>query len=107
MRQLAEEGRTLAMVLHDLPIACRYADHLVAMREGSIIAAGRPSEIVTRELVRELYGVDFTLMHDPENGAPMLTGMRRIRQLGTSLIATQDSPVCATGLPDASDGVRT
>lgn len=80
VRQLAEEGRTLAMVLHDLPIACRYADHLVAMREGRVVAAGPPGEVVSRELVRELYGVDCTLMHDPQSGAPILTGLRRIRE---------------------------
>ena len=79
VRHLADEGRTLAMVLHDLPIACRYADHLVAMREGRVVAAGPPGEVVTRELVRELYGVDCVLMHDPQSGAPILTGLRRIR----------------------------
>ncbi|MDN3525848.1 ABC transporter ATP-binding protein [Halomonas sabkhae] len=80
VRELAEQGRTLAMVLHDLPIACRYADHLVAMRDGRIIATGPPGEVVTRDLVRELYGVDCNLLHDPDSGAPILTGMRRIRR---------------------------
>ena len=83
VRRLASEGRTLAMVLHDLASACRYADHLVAMREGRVIVQGKPREVVTRALVAELYDIDCTLMHDPATGTPLLTNLRRL-SLGAS-----------------------
>ncbi|WP_077530126.1 ABC transporter ATP-binding protein [Vreelandella utahensis] len=77
IRQLAATGRTIAMVIHDLPSACRYADHLIAMKEGAIISAGTPGEVVTRALVRDLYGVECDLLEDPATGSPLLINMRR------------------------------
>ncbi|GEK73776.1 MULTISPECIES: ABC transporter ATP-binding protein [Halomonas] len=77
VRRLAADGRTLALVLHDLASACRYADHLVAMRDGRIVAQGTPAEVVTEALVRELYGVTCTLVPDPATGTPILTDLRR------------------------------
>src|SRR6202008_817889 len=41
-----EEGRTVVMVLHDLNLAARYSDYIVAMKDGSILASGRPSEVI-------------------------------------------------------------
>jgi len=76
IRELAASGKTLAMVVHDLVSACRFADYLVAMLEGRIVAAGKPSEVVTAELVRELYGVECTLIQDPATGSPILTNIR-------------------------------
>lgn len=78
VRRLAARGRTVAMVLHDLPSACRYADHIVAMREGKIVAQGTPTDVVTRELVRELYDVECTLISDPATGTPILANLRRV-----------------------------
>ncbi|OLO02863.1 ABC transporter [Salinicola socius] len=79
IRDLAASGKTLAMVVHDLVSACRFADYLVAMRDGKIVAAGKPSEVVTAELVRDLYGVECTLMLDPATGSPLLTNIRSTR----------------------------
>lgn len=76
--RLAARGRTIALVLHDLASACRYADHLVAMRGGRIVAQGAPREVVSEALVAELYGVTCTLLHDPATGAPILTDLRRL-----------------------------
>ncbi|WIX32112.1 ABC transporter ATP-binding protein [Salinicola sp. JS01] len=76
VRALAAAGKTLAMVLHDLASACRFADHLVAMYAGRIVAAGPPREIVTEALVRELYGIECTLIDDPATGSPLLTNLR-------------------------------
>ncbi|WP_027967863.1 ABC transporter ATP-binding protein [Halomonas halocynthiae] len=78
IRSLAGRGRTIGVVLHDLASACRYADHLVAMRDGCIVAQGAPADVVTEALVAELYGVACTLLHDPSTGAPILTGLRRL-----------------------------
>ncbi|WP_043529847.1 ABC transporter ATP-binding protein [Litchfieldella xinjiangensis] len=77
IRRLAAKGRTVVMVVHDLASACRYADYLVAMHEGAIIAEGDPRDIVTPTLVRQLYGIDCTLIPDPETGSPLLAGIRR------------------------------
>lgn len=82
VRRLAAAGRTLALVLHDLASACRYADRLVAMRDGRIVAQGAPAEVVTRELVRELYDVECTLLTDPATGTPVLTDLRRVNGPG-------------------------
>ncbi|WP_075881522.1 ABC transporter ATP-binding protein [Vreelandella massiliensis] len=77
VRALARQGRTVVMVLHDLASACRYADHLIAMREGHIVAQGPPSEVVTPALVRTLYQVECTLLTDPETGSPLLANIKR------------------------------
>jgi iron complex transport system ATP-binding protein len=71
------DGTTVVMVLHDLNQACRYADHLVAMRGGSVVAAGPPSEVVTPELVREVFGLDCRILPCPVAGTPIVVPERR------------------------------
>jgi iron complex transport system ATP-binding protein len=70
--QLHREGRTLVAVLHDLNSACRYATHLIAMREGAVIAEGTPAEVVTAELVEEVFGLNCLVVPCPASGAPMV-----------------------------------
>ena len=65
------------MVVHDLVSACRYADYLVAMKEGEIVAEGLPAEVVTPELLRSLYHITCELMEDPITGAPLLVNIQR------------------------------
>ncbi|WP_316519709.1 ABC transporter ATP-binding protein [Kitasatospora brasiliensis] len=72
VRGLTERGRTVVLVLHDLTTACRYADHMVAMRDGKVAAQGAPRDIVTPELVRELYGVESAILTDPVHGTPVV-----------------------------------
>ncbi|HZG07147.1 MAG TPA: ABC transporter ATP-binding protein [Streptomyces sp.] len=73
VRQLNHErGRTVVMVLHDLNQAARYADHLVAMREGRIVAQGPPAEVVTAGLVREVFGLESVVAPDPVTGSPLV-----------------------------------
>jgi iron complex transport system ATP-binding protein len=69
---LHREGRTLVAVLHDLNQAARYATHLVAMRDGRIVAHGAPGDIVTAELVHEVFGVHARVIPDPETGGPLI-----------------------------------
>ena len=77
-RHLTREGaRTIAAVMHDLGHACRYADHLIAMRGGAVIAAGPPAEIVTAELIREVFDVEAMIMSDPVSGTPLVIPMIR------------------------------
>ncbi|MEH6387057.1 ABC transporter ATP-binding protein [Pseudomonas profundi] len=77
IRRQAHTGTTVIMVVHDLASACRFADNLVAMHAGRVIAQGPPDRIITPELIRELYGVECTLLADPVTGTPILAGVRR------------------------------
>ena len=74
---LVERGTTVAMVLHDLNLACRYADHLIAMREGRVIAAGAPGEVVTATLVEEVFGLACRVVPDPVTATPMVVPLGR------------------------------
>ncbi|MFG3579817.1 ABC transporter ATP-binding protein [Micromonospora chersina] len=71
-RLRAERGRTVVAVLHDLNQAARYADHLVAMRAGAVVAAGPPREILTVDLVRDVFGLDCVVVPCPVTGAPLV-----------------------------------
>ncbi|MCT2087148.1 ABC transporter ATP-binding protein [Microbacterium enclense] len=70
-------GTTVAMVLHDLNLAARYADHLVAMAGGRVIAAGDPGEVITEPIVREVFGLDSRVVPDPLTGRPMVIPIGR------------------------------
>ncbi|GIH71528.1 ABC transporter ATP-binding protein [Sphaerimonospora thailandensis] len=74
-----EEGRTLVAVLHDLNHAARYATHLIAMRDGRVVAAGPPQEIVTAELIREVFRLPCRVIDDPETGTPLVVPAARRR----------------------------
>ena len=64
--------RTLVAVLHDLNQAARYATHLIAMKDGRIIAQGAPSDIVTADMVLEVFGLHCRILTDPESGTPLV-----------------------------------
>ena len=70
-------GTTIVMVLHDLNLAARYADHLVAMASGRLFAAGEPSEVLTADTVRAVFGLDSRVMPDPLTGRPLVLPIGR------------------------------
>lgn len=72
-----ERGFTLAAVLHDLNQACRYATHLIALREGKIVAEGAPQEIVTAELIEAVYGLRCMIIDDPVAHTPLVVPLGR------------------------------
>jgi ABC-type cobalamin/Fe3+-siderophores transport system ATPase subunit len=72
-----EQGYTLAAVLHDLNQACRYATHLIALREGKIIAQGAPKAIVTAELIEAIYGLRCMIIDDPVAHTPLVVPLGR------------------------------
>ena len=74
------DGTTVVMVLHDLNQACRYADHLIAMRSGRVVAAGPPGEVVTPELVRDVFGLDCRIIACPVAGTPIVVPEGRPRR---------------------------
>ncbi|MDM4763034.1 ABC transporter ATP-binding protein [Galbitalea sp. SE-J8] len=71
-----ESGYTLVAVLHDLNLAARYATHLVAMKDGAIVAQGDPLAIITPDLVEEVFGLACTVIPDPESGTPLVVPRR-------------------------------
>jgi len=71
------EGRTIIMVLHDLNQACRYADHLVALRQGQVVAQGSPAQVVTVEIVRQVFGLESQIIQDPVTGTPLCVPLSR------------------------------
>lgn len=73
VREMHERaGRTVIMVLHDLDQASRYADHVVAMKEGRLVAAGPPRDVINERLVEEVFGVRSIILSDPATGAPVV-----------------------------------
>ncbi len=72
-----EQGYTLAAVLHDLNQACRYATHLIALRDGKIVAQGAPKEIVTAELIESVYGLRCMIIEDPVAHTPLVVPLGR------------------------------
>lgn len=75
-----DSGRTVVMVLHDLNLAARYADRLVAMQDGAIVAEGAPHEVLTEGLLSEVFDLSARVIEDPVAGTPMVVpvgGRRR------------------------------
>ncbi len=70
-------GTTIVMVLHDLNLAARYTDHLVALREGRLVAQGAPSDVVTPALVEEVFGMTARVIADPVSGTPLVVPVGR------------------------------
>ena len=70
-------GTTVAIVLHDLNLAARYADHLVAMKDGRIAAEGAPADVVTEDLVSTVFGLASRVIPDPVSGTPMVIPLGR------------------------------
>jgi ABC-type cobalamin/Fe3+-siderophores transport system ATPase subunit len=90
---VAAHARTVVMVLHDVNQACRYADHIVAMRDGRIHAAGAPADVMDATLVQDVFGIEARVIEDPVTGTPLcLAAAPRPRPTDPALTRT---------LPDA------
>ncbi|MGC5616461.1 ABC transporter ATP-binding protein [Georgenia sp. Z1491] len=72
-----ERGTTIVMVLHDLNLAARYADHLVAVAGGRVHAAGSPEQVLTSECVESVFGIGSTIVPDPVTGRPLMVPIGR------------------------------
>jgi iron complex transport system ATP-binding protein len=75
------DQRTVVLVLHDLNHAARYSHHLIAMRDGRLVAQGTPDEIITEQLVHDVFGLRCQVMTDPVAGAPMVVPIGRHNNL--------------------------
>lgn len=78
-----QQGRTIALVLHDLNQACRYADYLVAMCEGRLYAQGTPAQVMTETMVQEVFGIRCRIICDPISETPLCIpiGRRAVREV--------------------------
>lgn len=72
LARLRDEGRTVIAVLHDINQACRFADHLVAMKDGRVVAEGRPADTVDVALIKEVFDLPSVIVPDPVTGTPMV-----------------------------------
>ena len=74
--------RTVVAVLHELSLAARVADHLVAVAEGGVVAAGPPDRVITKETLRRVFDLDADIITDPATGHPVV--LPRGRRKGTT-----------------------
>ncbi|GAA1491148.1 SIP domain-containing protein [Brachybacterium sacelli] len=88
-------GTTVGIVLHDLGLAARYADHLVAVRSGEIHSEGAPADVITAQMAREVFDLDALVVPDPVTGTPMVLPLGR------------DTPGPRDTSDDIADDIRT
>lgn len=74
-------GTTIAMVIHDLNLAARYSDELIAVSNGNAYAQGSPQDVMTQQTVKDVFGVDSVIVEDPVSGLPavMPIGKRKVK----------------------------
>jgi iron complex transport system ATP-binding protein len=89
------EGRTVVVILHDLNMAARYADFIVAMKDGVIVAQGPPDELITEQLLRDVFEIEATVTHDPNTGGPIVLPERA---LSSHRLAAELKPVAEEAL---------
>ncbi len=75
-----EQGCTIVMVLHDLNLAARFADYMIAIRGGDIIQHGTPEEVMTAEVLKETFHIDAEIVKEPRTGRPTCISYDLIRQ---------------------------
>ena len=72
-----KHGTTIVMVLHDINLAARYADHIFALRQGKLVAEGKPSKVIKSELIKDIFGLRCTVIKDPISGSPSVVPIGR------------------------------
>jgi iron complex transport system ATP-binding protein len=66
-----ESARTIALVIHEINMAARFSDHIIAMKEGKIIAEGPPVQVITEDVLRRVFNIDAVITQEPHNGSPV------------------------------------
>lgn len=100
-------GTTVAIVLHDLNLAARYADHLIAMKGGRIVAQGAPSDVVTEDNVAEVFGLQSRVIPDPISGTPLVLPIGRHHGGPPNGPSSQQNPERHAGyLSNPQDGLN-
>ncbi|WP_368658228.1 ABC transporter ATP-binding protein [Metabacillus halosaccharovorans] len=70
-------GTTIVMVLHDINLSARYADHIFALHKGKLVAEGEPAEVITSTLIEDIFGLHCTVVEDPISGSPSVVPIGR------------------------------
>jgi iron complex transport system ATP-binding protein len=91
-----ERGRSIVMVLHDLTLAARYSDYLIAMKDGEVAAAGPPAQVITSALLRQVFGIEAAIVADPVSGAPIVLPERAVESTPTEATENRASNSYAT-----------
>lgn len=81
IRAFAAGGKTIVVVLHDWYLASLIADHILVLKDGQLRTSGAPADVVTSELIEELYGIPSRVIEDPDNKVPIV-----LRRLGTTFL---------------------
>ncbi|MBO1268812.1 ABC transporter ATP-binding protein [Arthrobacter cavernae] len=98
VRRLNQDmGRTVVMVLHDISLAARYSDVIIAMRDGRIVAEGPPSDVITPELLWEVFGLRAEVIQEPTEGRP------HVVPLGAGSVKSAAAPGMRAGLQVMSE----
>ena len=72
LKELTEQhNRTIVMVLHDINLAVRYANNLIAMRDGEIKTAGKPRDVLTAQMIHDVFSIQAQILPDPISGSPL------------------------------------
>ncbi|GAB3256576.1 ABC transporter ATP-binding protein [Arthrobacter pigmenti] len=101
-------GTTIAIVLHDLNLAARYADHLIALKDGQIASCGEPADVVTEDLMRDVFGMESRVVPDPVSGTPMVVpiGRHHLRRANANEgVETPTSTHTQAGSHDPADNI--
>lgn len=96
LRSLHHDGKTIVTVLHDLDQAFRYADRVVVMKDGAIIAAGPPAHIVDAELIEAVFGLRCLVLPDPVTGTPTVVPLPPDPAAASAAGATHDHAAAST-----------
>ena len=67
-----KRGTTIVMVLHDINLSARYADYIFALRKGKLVSQGSPEDIITSELINDVFGLDCEVIKDPVSHSPFI-----------------------------------
>lgn len=67
-----KHGTTIVMVLHDINLSARYADHIFALYQGNLVSEGEPSKVITSTLVKDIFGLDCMVIEDPVSNSPLV-----------------------------------
>ncbi|MFY0760880.1 ABC transporter ATP-binding protein [Metabacillus dongyingensis] len=94
----AEQERTIVMVLHDLNQAARFADYIIALKDGEIVKAGTCEEVISRDVLKEVFHIDAVIGNDPRTNKPMcmtynlIKGEKENEEINDSIPAVALSP---------------
>ncbi len=86
-----KRGTTIVMVLHDINLSARYADHIFALYKGKLIADGAPAAILSEALIKQVFNLDCTVISDPVSGTPFIVprGRHHVKGMTACIPAMQ------------------